>query len=113
MKVKNINGITKKTPNDKSWLEHWRNFSGQTSAICRAKGCFRTDLIGAQVQKDIDYDNEWYIVPLCSLHNNLTGPIELTAGTNLVSVNKRSCEKAKILTKSGSWHNISELKKHE
>ena len=88
MKVKNINGTTINKSNERSWLQHWRNFSGQTSLICRAKGCFRTDLIGAQVQKDIEYDHEWYIVPFCNLHNNSTGSVELTAGTSLVPANK-------------------------
>lgn len=100
MKVKNINGKTINKYNERSWLQHWRNFSGQTSVICRAKGCFRTDLTGAQVQKDIEYDYGWYIVPLCNLHNNFAGSIELTAGTNLVSVNKEAV-KSLIFNKTG------------
>jgi len=94
MKVKNINGTTQNKCNCGSWLQHWRNFSGQTATICRVKGCMRTDILGAHVQKDVNYDNKWYIVPFCHLHNSTSGSVELTAGTNLVSANKsETCEK--------------------
>ncbi len=89
MKVKNINGTSQNICSCNSWLQHWRNFSRQTTVACRALGCFRTDIVGTQVQKDIEYDNEWYIVPFCKSHHNATGPVELVAGTKLVSVNKK------------------------
>ncbi len=87
MKVKNINGTAKNNCNCGSWLQHWKNYSGQTATQCRAIGCSRTDLLGAHVQKDVYYDSRWYIVPLCSAHNHVTEAIELVAGTNLVSAN--------------------------
>lgn len=87
MKVKNINGTAQRTCRCGSWLQHWRNYSGQTATTCRAKGCSRTDLLGAHVQKDVTYDFSWYIVPFCSAHNHAKGSIELVAGTNLVSAN--------------------------
>lgn len=94
MKVKNINGTSDNVCSCGSWIQHWRNFSGQTATICRALGCSRTDLSGAHVQKDVNYDNSWYIVPFCGAHNNATGSIELVAGTNLVSANKKlTCDK--------------------
>jgi hypothetical protein len=85
--VKNINGKHENKCKCGSWLQHWRNFSGQTVTTCRVSRCSRTDILGAHVQKAIDYDNIWYIVPLCNLHNNSTGSVELVEGTTLVSAN--------------------------
>ena len=93
MIVKNINGTSQNKCKCGSWLQHWRNFSNQTATECRIKGCSRNDLIGAHVQKNVSYDNSWYIVPFCHLHNSSTIPVELVAGTNLVSANKsETCE---------------------
>ena len=88
MRVTNINGTSQNKCSCGSWLQHWKNFSGQTATICRALGCSRTDLVGAHVQKDVNYDDKWYIVPFCNSHNRSTGSVELVAGTNLVSANK-------------------------
>ena len=88
MKVKNINGTTQHKCRCGSWLQHWRNYSGQTANECRAKGCSNTASVGAHVQKDVSYDNNWYIVPFCFTHNKSTIPVELVAGTKLVSANK-------------------------
>lgn len=84
MKVKNINGTSKNTCYCGSWLQHWRNVSGQIATICRAKGCSNSVAVGAHVQKDVSYDSSWYIVPFCTTHNLMTGSIELVDGTNLV-----------------------------
>lgn len=89
MKVKNINGTTQNRCRCGSWLQHWKNYSGQSATICRALGCSRKDLLGAHVQKDVSYDNNWYIVPFCNRHNKATTSIELVAGTILVSANKK------------------------
>jgi len=90
MKVKNINGTSQNRCKCGSWIQHWRNYSGQTATECRARGCSRKDLLGAHVQKDVNYDNNWYIVPFCSEHNKTLGSIELVSGTNLVSANVRN-----------------------
>jgi hypothetical protein len=87
MKVKNINGTTGRKCKCGTWLQHWRNYSGQTATICRALGCSRSDIVGAHVQKDVAYDSNWYIVPLCNLHNQSKVSIELVANTKLVSAN--------------------------
>jgi hypothetical protein len=93
MIVKNINGTSQSVCSCGSWLQHWRNFSNQQATICRALGCGRNDLVGAHVQKDVSYDNSWYIVPLCNGHNHASGSVELVAGTVLVSANKKlTCE---------------------
>lgn len=90
MKVKNINGTSQNSCSCGSWLQHWRNYSGQQANICRAAGCSRSDLAGAHVQKDVNYDNNWYIVPFCTMHNRTSDTIELVAGTVLVSANKKA-----------------------
>lgn len=93
MKVKNINGTSQRNCKCGSWIQHWRNFSNQIATECRALGCSRKDLVGAHVQKDVDYDNSWYIVPFCSAHNQANISIELVVGTNLVSANKsQTCD---------------------
>lgn len=88
MRVKNINGTSQNKCKCGSWLKHWRKYSGQIATVCRASGCSRTDLLGAHVQKDVNYDNRWYIVPFCSAHNHASYSIELVTGTILVSANK-------------------------
>lgn len=88
MNVKNINGTSDTTCKCGSWIQHWRNYSGQTATECRAKGCSRNDLLGAHVQKDVNYDSSWYIVPFCGEHNSASGSVELVSGTQLVSANK-------------------------
>jgi len=88
MRVININGTSQNQCLCGSWLQHWRNFSGQTATVCRALNCSRTDLIGAHVQKNVSYDSGWYIVPFCNYHNHFSGSVELVAGTQLVSANK-------------------------
>lgn len=94
MRVRNINGTSQRACKCGSWLEHWRNFSGQQANICRAAGCSRKDLAGAHVQKDVNYDNRWYIVPFCTFHNKASDPVELVKGTGLVPAYKReTCER--------------------
>lgn len=93
MKVKNINGTSQNACKCGSWIKHWHNFSGQIANLCRAKGCSNAAAVGAHVQKDVTYDNRWYIVPFCYTHNAASGSVELVAGTNLVSANKKlTCE---------------------
>jgi hypothetical protein len=47
------------------------------------------------VQKDGSTDASWYIVPLCTRHNNMKGEsIDLVSSAVLVSANKQqTCEK--------------------
>ena len=95
MKIKNINGTSDTTCVCGSWLKHWQNFSGQTlPTYCPAGACMKTDLLGAHVQKADSSDNKWYICPLCSIHNQSTGVLEIPDSLQLVSANKQeTCEK--------------------
>ena len=94
MKIRNINGTSQATCACGSWLKHWEKFSGQTVMYCPVDQCVRKDLVGAHVQKDGGFDNDWYIYPLCSAHNQSTGVLDVSATYSLVSVNKKeTCEK--------------------
>ena len=93
MRIKNICGTSQKYCECGSWMKHWNNYSAQTVAVCRVRGCLRTDVIGAHVQKDVDNDDAWYIAPICNKHNFAKGSLELIEGTDLVPADlKLTCE---------------------
>ena len=75
MKIKNINQTSSKTCTCKTWLEHWKNFSGQPlPTYCSEVSCTQKPECGAHVQKnDYSTDKNWYIIPLCKDHNNKKG----------------------------------------
>lgn len=89
MKVHNINGTSQNTCKCGSWLNHWRNYSGQSlPTYCPERTCTGKPEVGAHVQKDDSTDRSWYIVPLCSKHNAMTGEsIELVDSIKLASAN--------------------------
>lgn len=86
--VKNVNGTSQKDCKCGSWLQHWLNYSGQKADSCKVKGCTNTDLLGVHVQKNVSYDRNWYIVPLCREHSKKSDLLELEDGTYLVSAHK-------------------------
>ena len=89
MKVNNINGTSDNSCNCGSWLDHWKNFSRQSlPTYCPEKSCTKKPEVGAHVQKDISYDKNWYIIPLCSEHNRQTREsLEIGDSIALVSAN--------------------------
>lgn len=88
MRVSNINGTSANACKCGSWLDHWKNYSGQTlSAYCSEKICRKNPEVGAHVQKESYSDSGWYIVPLCQDHNRATATLELVDGVTLVSAN--------------------------
>lgn len=94
MKVKNINGTSQNKCSCGSWLKHWEKFSNQKSSYCPEVGCTKQDLVGAHVQKANSTDDSWYIVPLCSAHNQSSQTIEIADSCKLVSANKKAtCDK--------------------
>jgi len=94
-KVKNINGTSQNICSCGSWLQHWGNFSNQTTKYCIEKSCINKDLVGAHIQKANSTDQNWYIIPLCKTHNASTEEIEISDSYKLVSANKNlSCEKS-------------------
>jgi hypothetical protein len=96
LKLRNINGTSGNTCSCGSWLEHWKNFSGQPPPIfCPAERCIEKPEVGAHVQKDNSPDDGWYIVPLCKTHSAETDEsLTISDSVNLVSANVgRTCEK--------------------
>ena len=96
MRVKNINGTSPKACKCGSWLDHWKNFSGQSLPTwCPADGCSQKPEVGAHVQKDSATDRSWYIVPLCKKHNAETGKSpNISDSVKLVSANvSQTCGK--------------------
>jgi hypothetical protein len=96
MKVRNINGTSDTNCKCGSWLQHWKNFSGEAlGSYCYEVKCTKKPEVGAHVQKDESSDSSWYIIPLCTDHNNQKGEtIELASGAKLVSANKKqTCER--------------------
>lgn len=70
MKVRSINLTTDDPCRCGSWLEHWKKFSGQALPTCCPElKCQHKPEFGAWVQIEGKIDNNWYIVPLCKLHN--------------------------------------------
>lgn len=96
MKLNNINGTSDMTCTCGSWLNHWRKFSNQpVPALCPVLGCLEKTELGAHVQKDSSTDKNWYIVPLCKIHNGQTSKsIDVRDSTKLASANvKETCGK--------------------
>ncbi len=94
MKIKNINGTSQSTCACGSWLKHWEKFSGQTAEYCPVAGCSNKDLAGAHVQKAEGWDDKWYILPLCSAHNQSQTELVVSGTYRLVPANKaETCER--------------------
>lgn len=89
MKVKNLNGTSKNKCKCPGWLEHWRNFGGKMPhSRCAEQSCQNGQEVGAHVQIAEGTDSTWYIVPLCTAHNAMTGQsLDLVPGTTLVPAN--------------------------
>lgn len=88
MIITNIKGTEDKNCKCGSWLDHWKNFSGNPlPKFCPEKNCIGKDLVGAHVLKFGSTDKKTYIVPLCSRHNLSTGSISIYDSVALVSAN--------------------------
>jgi hypothetical protein len=89
MRVKNINGTSPNTCRCGSWLDHWKNYSGQpVPPYCPESSCTNPPTVGAHVQKDTAYDNGWYIIPLCQACNGKYGQaLNVSDSIGLVSAN--------------------------
>jgi hypothetical protein len=85
MLVKNLNGTSDspKCPCG-SWLRHWMRYSGETVGLCAEYTCMQSAEKGAHVQK-VDGEKTWYIIPLCTEHNNQRGQ-QLTISNSVALV---------------------------
>lgn len=95
IKIHNINGTSSNTCRCGSWKQHWINQSGERwPAYCSVIGCMERASVGAHVQK-IRGSQSWYIIPLCTHHNNQFGQdAEVSEYTRFISANKSdTCDK--------------------
>ena len=81
MKIKNVKGSSKVSPNPpagyESWLDYWEKNFGQTLDPDKwydcpgcGKNIQRKNFDGCHVQKVDSTDQKWYIIPLCDSCNH-------------------------------------------
>jgi hypothetical protein len=94
-RITNINGTSDTTCKCGSWINHWKNFSRQKlPTFCPVYGCYQKDLVGAHVQKAYAVEPKWYIIPLCSRHNEIKTDLDVVDTVAFVSAKKNeTCEK--------------------
>lgn len=74
IEVKNLNGTGKDKAYNKgysSWKDYWinNNTTNNPWLFCAVHGCYELAVDGAHVKKVGNYDNRWYIIPMCHSHN--------------------------------------------
>lgn len=85
MKVKNINGTGDHACPCGCWLKHWGKFSRGKAGLCKELACTNYATVGTLVQKFNSKDKSGYIIPLCGIHNKMTGQgIELLGNPSLI-----------------------------
>lgn len=71
VKVKNLHNTSGRVPNGySSWKDYWQKKKGYWPKFCSVNDCLELATLGGHVKKVGASDNSWYIVPLCSKHNN-------------------------------------------
>lgn len=90
MKIKNVKGSSKVSPNPpsgyKSWLEYWEvnsrnklnSFQYYSCPAC-GRSFLRMNFDGCHVQKVDSDDKKWYIIPLCDSCNHTKGEPDVDA----------------------------------
>lgn len=70
--VKNIRGSSDNFPPTgfHSWKEYWEVKKNKRFSGCSCISCLRRAEVGGHVKK-VNGTNAWYIVPICTAHNNL------------------------------------------
>ncbi len=88
--VKNINGSSDNDPPKgyNSWKEYWEDKKNRSFSDCSCVSCSKKADVGGHVEK-VNGTNAWYIVPICSGHNNLSDAVSYTVrDDDLLPVNK-------------------------
>jgi hypothetical protein len=91
MKMKIIQGVSKRTWRCESWLEHWQEGGGGTLPLyCAEVNCTQAPEMGGIAMKAEAADAIWYVIPLCKEHGTATGHIiDIFSGTKLVRVDSK------------------------
>lgn len=84
--VKNVTGTTGLDCFCDSWLDHWINFSGQSTNNCVVIGCLNEPTVGAHVHVQ-GYGESVQILPMCDSHNSTDDVMEVSDRWNPVSAN--------------------------
>lgn len=87
--VRNINGSSKYNPpaGYNSWKEFWEVNKRRRFSLCSCRSCSAAAEVGGHVKK-VYGSGEWYIVPICSKHNNLSSTTSYeVADSDLLRVN--------------------------
>lgn len=76
IKIKNLEEGSRPAPKGcRSWLDYWfENVDDIKPRFCCVCGCLSDANVGAHVVK-ADGTKEWYIIPMCTYHNNQHGQI--------------------------------------
>lgn len=71
--VKNIKGSSDNNPPSgySSWREYWEVNKKRKFSFCSCTTCSKDAEVGGHVKK-VYGSNEWYIVPICTRHNNFS-----------------------------------------
>ena len=71
--VKNLNGTADNRPPEgySSWKEYWEANKNRKFSLCSCLSCCKPATVGGHVKK-VYGSGEWYIVPICYEHNNLS-----------------------------------------
>ena len=83
VKVKNLNNTGDNNPPSgfDSWLDWWEDKKCRLARKCSNTNCNGDAEVGAHV-KYVDYNNQWFITPLCKKCNNMSSDIEFSVSTN-------------------------------
>lgn len=74
--VRNLNGTSDNTPpaGYRSWLAYWESKKNRKASVCSCTSCSKSAYVGGHVKK-VNGTNAWYLVPICSTHNNYSSDI--------------------------------------
>jgi hypothetical protein len=88
IQVRNIEGTSDNTCKCSSWLDHWKNYGGDSiPKYCSEEKCTSPPTLGSHVQKNSATDKSWYIIPLCATHNKKADTLSVVDSTKFVSAN--------------------------
>ncbi len=70
-----------------SWLDHWKNYSGQRTNYCVVRGCGARPEVGGHVREPGAAEENVYVIPLCRACSDKRGQeLVIYDGVNLVPI---------------------------
>lgn len=74
-----------------SWLQHWKNCSGQSIFFCPVVNCLEKDFEGVQVIKTVNGNEKVFVIPLCARHAKSTKELQISDAYRLVHADSLMC----------------------